>query len=391
MSMSSGAFTNLVRRFVAALGWNILPYAILACGSRSGLEGVSLGLADDDGAMDEVAVGPTGSERAAAPALALEPPPADAELDARAAEAIDTRRGCVDITRRYASTPPTVLLLIDQSASMNTGFGQSTRWDVLRQAIVDPNDGLLSWLEAGASIGLMLYTSLDGHLRGLECPLIEQVEVRSGNASTIRELYAGAEPLSGGDTPTADAIDRAVTSLSALRAGPARYVLLLTDGVPDTCAEPDPQNGFDAAVEAAQRARERGIEVVTVGVSPDIARDGLQRMANAGAGKPLDLVYGTDPGASQPLYASTEPRALAAQLKGAIGDVRSCTIELGTEVALARRRDARLVLDGRTLEYGSEDGWRFVDEDTVAIDGQACLRILGNGQQLEVEVACEVQ
>lgn len=390
MSMSSGAFTNPVRRLVAVLGWNILPYAILACGSRSGLEGASLGLSDED-AVDEVTVEPTDPfEGAATPALAPEPR-AEAELDARAAEAVDTRTGCVDITRRYASTPPTVLLLIDQSASMNTGFGQSTRWDVLRQAIVDPNDGLLSWLEAGASIGLMLYTSLDGHLRGLECPLIEQVEVRSGNASTIRELYAGAEPLSGGDTPTADAIDRAVASLSSLRAGPARYVLLLTDGVPDTCAEPDPQDGFDAAVEAAQRARARGIQVVTVGVSPDIARAGLQRMANAGAGKPLELVFGTDPGAEQPLYASTEPRALAAQLKGAIGDVRSCTVELGTGVDRARRRDARLVLDGRTLEYGSEDGWRFVDEDTVAIDGQACLRILGNGQQLEVEFACELQ
>lgn len=390
MSMSSGAFTNSVRR-VAALGWNILPYAILACGSRSGLDGASLGLSDEDGAADEVAVEPTdSSERAATPPLALEPR-AEAELDARVAEAVDTRTGCVDITRRYASTPPTVLLLIDQSASMNTGFGQSTRWDVLRQAIVDPNDGLLSWLEAGASIGLMLYTSLDGHLRGLECPLIEQVEVRSGNASTIRELYAGAEPLSGGDTPTADAIDRAVASLSSLRAGPARYVLLLTDGVPDTCAEPDPQNGFDAAVEAAQHARAQGIEVVTVGVSPDIARAGLQRMANAGAGKPLDLVFGTDPSAEQPLYASTEPRALAAQLKGAIGDVRSCTVELGTGVDRARRREARLVLDGRTLEYGSEDGWRFVDEDTVAIDGQACLRILGNGQQLEVEFPCDLQ
>src|SRR5687767_7286484 len=73
MSMSSGAFTNSVRR-VAALGWNILPYAILACGSRSGLDGASLGLSDQDGAADEVAVEPTdSSERAATPPLALEP------------------------------------------------------------------------------------------------------------------------------------------------------------------------------------------------------------------------------------------------------------------------------------------------------------------------------
>ncbi len=380
MSMSWRTFAIPVRSFGARLAWSISSCAILACGSRSGLDGASLagGPFEDEAEASELAPGP-------APAS----PPAGAELDAPDVELTDTRTGCVDLTRRYASTPPTVLLLIDQSASMRERFGQSTRWDVLRQAIVDPSDGLLTWLEAGANVGLMLYTSLDGDLRGGECPLMEQVEVRAGNAATIRELYAGAEPLSGGDTPTADAIDVAVASLASLRAGPARYVLLLTDGVPDTCAEPDPQNGFDAAVEAAERARARGIEVVTIGVSPDIARNGLQRMANAGAGKALDLVFGADPDAAEPLYASTEPRALAAQLKGAIGDVRSCTIELGTAVDRARRRDARLVLDGRALAYGDEDGWRFVDDDTLAIDGQACLRILGNGQELEVEVPCD--
>jgi hypothetical protein len=235
----------------------------------------------------------------------------------------------------------------------------------------------------------MLYTSLDGHQRGLECPLVEQVDVRLGNAPAIREFYAAAEPLPGGDTPTADAIDAAVASLSSLSAGPGKYVLLLTDGVPDTCAEPDPQNGFDAAVEAAQRARARGIEVVTVGVSPDIERAGLQRMANAGAGKALDLVFGRDPDAEQPLYASTDPQDLAQQLAGVIADVRSCTIELGTTVDRTRRRDARLVLDGVALRYGDEDGWRFIDEDTLSIDGHACLRILGNGQELEVEFPCD--
>jgi von Willebrand factor type A domain-containing protein len=383
MSMSSGVFTVPVRSW-AALGWHILPYAILACGSRSGLDGVSRATDDvpfaEESDSSGLAEGPT-----SAPAR----PFADGALDTRSAEAIDAATGCVDITRRYASIPPTVLLLIDQSASMNERFGRSTRWDVLRRAIVDPADGLLAWLEAGANIGLMLYTSLDGHQRGLECPLVDQVDVRLDNADAIREFYAGAEPLSGGDTPTADAIDLAVASLSSLRAGPGQYVLLLTDGVPDTCAEPDPQNGFDAAVEAAQRARARGIEVVTVGVSPDIARAGLQRMANAGAGKALELVFGRDPDAAQPLYASTEPRDLAQQLEGVIADVRSCTIELGTTVDRARRGDARLVLDGVPLRYGDEDGWRFVDEDTLSVDGHACLRILGNGQALEVELPCD--
>jgi hypothetical protein len=102
-------------------------------------------------------------------------------------------------------------------------------------------------------------------------------------------------------------------------------------------------------------------------------------------------VFGRDPDAEQPLYASTEPQDLAQQLAGVIADVRSCTIELGTAVDRARRRDAQLVLDGVPLQYGAEDGWRFIDEDTLSIDGHACLRILGNGQQLDVEFPCQIE
>jgi hypothetical protein len=355
---------------VATLG--SVALLLIACGSRSGLDP---GLSGDAEA----------SEFMVSPPLEVE-----SEPRARAAPVpSEVGTGCVDITRHYTSTPPTVLLLIDQSASMRERFGASTRWDVLRSAIVDAEDGLLTWLEEGAAIGLMLYTSLNGFEDGQRCPLVEQVDVQFDNARRIREFYAGAEPLPGGDTPTADAIDVAVSGLASMSVGPSKYVLLLTDGVPDTCSEPDPQNGFDAAVDAVVRARSSGILVRTVGVSPDIARVGLQQMANAGAGKPLQLVYGTDADAERPLYASTEPRELADQLKGAIGDRRSCTIELGTEVQSQHVRDGALSLDGRTLEYDAADGWTFEDEDTILIHGPACQSILGQGERLEVRFPCD--
>jgi hypothetical protein len=350
--------------------------SLASCGSRSGLDRAWLDAPDT-------------SALAASPPLAAEAVPYEPERVASVPARDAEPTGCVDIRRRYTSTPPTVLLLIDQSASMYERFGTSTRWDVLRRAIVDPEDGLLAWLEPNANIGLMLYTSQNGYENGGECPIVTRVDVRLGNAARIRAFYADAEPLDGGDTPTGEAIDSAATYLGSVSAGPAKYILLLTDGVPDTCAEPDPQNGFDAAVDAVVRARARGITVRTVGVSPDIARDGLQRMANAGAGKSLDLVFEEDDDAERPLYASTDPRELADQLEGAIGDVRSCTIALGTGVSDARAADGRLTLDGRVLEYDDPNGWSFEDEDTLRINGDACRRILGGATQLEVSFPCE--
>jgi hypothetical protein len=124
-------------------------------------------------------------------------------------------------------------------------------------------------------------------------------------------------------------------------------------------------------------------------VSEELGGWRLQYMANAGAGKdPEGLVYGRDPEAEPPLYASSDPRELAEQLKGIIGDIRSCTVELGTLVGSERTLEGRLLLDGQPLVHGSADGWTFLDEDTLLIRGRACQHILGTGQRLEVHFPC---
>jgi hypothetical protein len=343
----------------------------LACGSRSGLLGSEF---EREAGLDDapVAVGP-------APPASLLPLPLP--------EPEPTQQGCVDITRSYTSVPPTVMLLIDQSQSMTERFGMGTRWSVLREAIVDPNVGLLAWLDSNSSLGLMLYSSLEGFAFGRQCPLLERVEVALGNADAIRAAYLAQDPLPGGDTPTPDSIDQAVLALNAAPAG-AKYILLVTDGQPDTCAQPDPQNGLEEAVAAAQNAFAQGIRVYSVGVSPEIARRPLQAMANAGAGKDPDLTFGTDPDAEEPLYASSDPRDLAAQLRGIIGDVRTCSVELGEDVGRGRAFDGELSLDGAPLRFGDINGWTFVDDDTLLIHGASCERILGDGERLEIRFPC---
>jgi len=349
----------------------LLGAALVAgCGSRSGLDGLLL----------EPARGQLPSEPL--------PPPEEAPT-ARAEPPVLEPQGCVDLTRSYTSVPATVMLLIDQSGSMNQGgFGTGTRWNVLREAIVDPEHGLLAWLDQSASVGLMMYTSFDGFASGQGCPVITRVDARVGNVDKLRIAYRAAEPAALGDTPTGESIDAAALQLGRVQGTAAKYILLLTDGAPDTCSQPDPQWGLPQTLAAAQRAFAQGIRVFTVGVSEEINGADLQQLANAGSGKDPSLVYGQDPDAEQPLFARTDPAQLADQLKGIIGDVRSCSIDLGTPVGRERTLDGRLVLDGQTLANDARNGWTFVDDQTVLIHGTACEKILGDGERLEVRFPC---
>lgn len=346
---------------------------LLGCGSRSGMDGFA------PEPLAPLAAAPLDVPGAA------QDNPFDEPLFAGELERI----GCVDITHSYDSVPPTVMLLIDQSQSMNEGFGDGTRWTVLREAIVAEEGGLLSWLDRSASVGLLLYTSQDGWQSPLGCPILTGVQAVMGDVERVRSAYLSASPALGGDTPTAESIDHAAQRLLEVAGNAPKYILLVTDGVPDTCAEPDPQNGLPQALEAAQRAFALGIRVYTVGVAEELGGWRLQWMANAGAGKdPQGLLYGRDPEAEQPLFASSDPRVLAEQLKGIIGDLRSCTVELGTPVGKERTLEGQLLLDGQPLESGSADGWTFVDDDTLLIHGRACRHILGTGQRLEVRFPC---
>lgn len=339
----------------------LVVWGAAACGSRSGLEA----------------------------SLLERPEPGLAELAAPPLRPEPQLAGCVDIRKSYASVPPAVMLLIDRSTSMSFDFGDDTRWNVLREAIVAPDQGLLASLDERARIGLMLYTGEGGFDNPLGCPIITRVDAQFGNIEGVRAAYLAAEPARRGDTPTGESIERATLELGRLESAAPKYILLATDGEPDTCAQPKPQAGMPEALAAAQRAFSQGIRVYTVGVSEGIGTDRVQQMANAGAGKDPSLIYGRDPDAEEPLFANDDPRQLATQLSGIIGDARTCTIELGAPIGSASSLDGRLILDGRVLEHDASDGWTFLDDDTLSIEGAACDRILGDGQSLEVRFPCE--
>lgn len=293
------------------------------------------------------------------------------------------RDACVDVDVPLDGVPPTVILLVDQSISMNDKFGSGTRWSVLHDALMDPTTGVVARVQDRVKFGLALYSSHNGYQDGGQCPILHEVPSAISNYDAIEAVYGPAKPFE--DTPTGDSIKVITGELTALPPGP-KYILLVTDGLPDTCTDPDPAtskaqaNANAYTVKAAQDAFTQGIGLIMMGVSQDIAPQHLQDMANAGAGLPV----GSDAGPNAKYYvASSDQQQLAAQLLEAVGKTQSCVFDLngtvdstavgrGTVSLCENPSGCATEADRVTLVYNDPNGWTLKTSSQVELVGTAC-------------------
>ncbi len=160
---------------------------------------------------------------------------------------------------------------------------------------------------------------------------------------------------------------------------PGRKVIVLgTDGEPDTCAEPNPQNGQDESIAAAQRAFDAGIRVYVVSVGDDVGEAHLQDMANAGAGLP---VGGTD---NAEYFVALNPQELVDAFGTIVGGVAGCVFTINGEVDPAKASLGLVALDGDELEWGVD--WEMLDGKTFEVYGEAC-EIIKDGSLHHVSAA----
>jgi hypothetical protein len=269
---------------------------------------------------------------------------------------------------------------------MNDRFGSGTRWSVLGSALFDPDHGVLARLQDTVRFGMALYTSNDGYAGGT-CPDLIEVPIAPDNAAAVQAAFEATSPALDGDTPTGDAIRAVVAELATYPA--PKYILLVTDGEPDTCAVPDPQTGQGAAIAAAELAHQEGVRLLVMGVSADIAPTHLQHLANAGVGAPLTAVWGYDEAAGQPHQASDDQAELAAQLTGMLGAERVCLIDLDETVDPSRAAEAEVLLDGQPLRHGDWDGWVLRSTSTLEVLGTACDWILTTSRRLSISYPCD--
>jgi hypothetical protein len=295
----------------------------------------------------------------------IPPPPEDAA-------------GCPGIRVGARRATPTVIVIIDQSGSMDQDFsGAGTRWDVLRDALTAQPGGFIYDLQGIVRFGVAMYSSVGGtedQPADPPCPMLTTVDPALDNFGAINPVYQGADPIE--DTPTGDAVDAVLDRvLSIPDPGPDPTIFILaTDGEPDRCEQGDPNPHPEAHAEtisAVERAYGRGIRTFLIDVGNEVAPAHKQDVANAGIG-----VMPGEPDA--PYWTVTDDRGLRDALGAIIGGTLSCEVTLEGELQDLEEacRDGVVELNGRTIPCDGMNGWRVVDSTHIELVGSACTELM---------------
>ena len=207
---------------------------------------------------------------------------------------------------------PNVMFLVDQSGSMTAGFGGGlNRWEAAHSAITT----VVSQLDSIVRFGLTTYQSANGGSVPDQCPIFDtQISIALNNFSAINMSFPASFP-GGEDTPTGESITELVIDLDAANLptdGPT-IIVLATDGEPDTCAVPDPQNGQAESVAAATASQAAGYDIFVLSVGDQVGQPHLQDMANVGIGLAED---GSEGDAT--FWVATDPVSLEAAFNNEI-------------------------------------------------------------------------
>jgi hypothetical protein len=348
---------------------------LAGCGARSSLEQIEVEPVGASGAPanpPQPAMPVGGSESQGGAPMMTPPPP------------------CESVTVGFDELRPALTLLVDQSLSMRFRYPDAqsavTRWSLIGDALFEPTRGVVKQFEASVRFGIAFFTSQSRVAGGL-CPILREVPAQARNYEPLNTLYRSLAPE--GDTPTGDALQQLVTELQGAPSRGPRAILLVTDGDPDTCQQPDPDEGLPQAVAAAQRAFENGIPMYVLGISNDIAGGNLQQLANAGQGRPLDEVWGVHAGAAQPFQATNDVNGLTAQLVEILNGIPLCEVTLQRDVAPGELANSEVFLDGQALSPNGVDGFTLKDSRHLAILGKACDAIKAGGRGLSVRISCD--
>jgi hypothetical protein len=349
---------------------------------------------------------------------------------------------CEAIDIQIELETPTVMLLVDTSSSMFEDLTMPV-YPILHDALMSPADGVVKSKQGSIRFGFASYKGFQTDSEtDVACAAMETVAPALDNYTAIEDVYgaiasAGWDMKQKWETPTNHAINRAAAALlDDMPDVPSnKYILLVTDGNPNTCATIDPQCGQDLAIKAAQDAYENGIGLMVLGVGDIVANpnsgcdasyircglDHLQDMANAGVGAPVHSPpYCDDPSAAGCIYrqspcaypdltlkasytpdspdvghfvaVDTTDNAATTLIAGAVSDmlsaVTSCTFHMNVAVT-GDASGGRVVLGDMELVYGDANGWEIgPSSHELALRGAACDAFTA-GAKVKIDLPCD--
>ncbi|MGB0680203.1 MAG: vWA domain-containing protein, partial [Polyangiales bacterium] len=311
---------------------------------------------------------------------------------------------CAEVEVETEAVIPTVVMVIDQSGSMNANFGGSNRWEAVCDTLMAQPGGLIDAMQGQVRFGLALYSGAStGGSNNLPIdpwPDVTYVAPALDNYTAIDAQYICNVNQVKEDTPTGESLDAVRGQLvldPVATAGPMVFIIA-TDGEPDHSTNPDPSAGAEQAatnqltVEAAQRAFQAGIQsfIISVG-SGAISAAHLNEMANVGIGLPA----ATTPPA--PSFEPNNAAELQTVLQSLVTQQLSCELTLnGTIDDFSQACSGEVTLSppgsSRTLGCNDpQDGWEVIDASRIRLLGQACTDFLNlTGTSVQASFPCGV-
>jgi hypothetical protein len=298
---------------------------------------------------------------------------------------------CADIQFEVTNVIPTVVLLIDRSASMSeedldTANPGVSRWDALKTALLDPA-GAVAGLQDHVRFGVVFYA---GGARGDTCPVLDQggdpatlMPPRTGLLADFTTYFQPLDTLP--DTPTGESVAFTADELTAFTEVGPKFIVLATDGEPDLCADRQEPSGRDRSLAEVTAAYASDISTFVISVGTDVAEAHLSEIANAGQGFPPG-----DMPAMPRFYQVTTQQALADAFEQIITGTRSCSMSLNGEIDPKLADRGQVLLDGAPVPQSDTDGWRVVDGSTIELVGSACQAIQDGEHALSASFPCEV-
>lgn len=282
---------------------------------------------------------------------------------------------------------PIVWLLIDGSGSMASplnGLTGDSRWQLLRDALLAPSDGLIARLEGAVEFGLFVF---DGGLSppGIKtdaCPRTVEVAPALHNFAAISAAYP--ELQTGASTPTHYALEAISARIAAAPQTAPTYVVLATDGRPNLCdfhdglpSTPDTEQEAVATVSALAELGTKLFAISLAGDDPDLQAH-LNDVAMAG---------NTGKSALSP----TTQGDLVDALSQIVAGTTSCSIRLEGTIVAGHECAGEVRLNGEPLVCHGPNGFRVgADHQTLELMGAACESLRREASsELRASFACD--